>query len=68
MLERLASSGQEMQLGPVKGTQKVLKLLRDAEDRDPFSMDLVGFGGAPMSKSMAPMAWKAPEFESDEEF
>eukprot|EP00658_Telonema_sp_P-2_P061364 TRINITY_DN50067_c0_g1_i1.p1 TRINITY_DN50067_c0_g1~~TRINITY_DN50067_c0_g1_i1.p1 ORF type:complete len:379 (+),score=67.49 TRINITY_DN50067_c0_g1_i1:140-1276(+) len=53
MLARLEAENRELELGPIKGTNAVLKTLRLAEDRHPESMMALGFGGAPMSKSGA---------------
>lgn len=51
MLQRIASQNIELQLGAVKGTERVLRTLRKAEDHDMRAGRLVGMLGAPMSKS-----------------
>jgi len=51
MLQRIASEHRELELGPVKGTRKVLRTLRRAEDHVPSAAALAVAFGAPSSKS-----------------
>jgi len=51
MLQRIASEHRELELGPVKGTRKVLRALSRAEDHVPSAVALAIPFGAPSSKS-----------------